>query len=244
MSTEQVPVGRAAGLGGSRRRRRASMKVKQWWVLVYRVPSEPASKRVGLWRDLKRMGALYLQQCVCILPDIGDNGEELERVMAKIPALGGEAIRFVVPRLEAADEARIIAGFREQRASEYAEIVEECETKFQKEIEFEHFRENYTFQEAEEIEQDLDKIRRWYDRVKARDWFHADRADEVDGWLERCQQLLNGFVEEVYRRQERASLSRAEEDDEAADVLVAEARLMPLPLRRRKRAARATDGGA
>jgi hypothetical protein len=33
-------------------------------VLVYRIPSEPASKRVAIWRDLKRTGALYLQQCV------------------------------------------------------------------------------------------------------------------------------------------------------------------------------------
>ena len=39
------------------------MRVKQWLVLVYRIPSEPASKRVAIWRDLKRTGALYLQQC-------------------------------------------------------------------------------------------------------------------------------------------------------------------------------------
>jgi DNA-binding transcriptional regulator PaaX len=49
----------------------ASAGVKQWWVLVYRVPSETASKRVGLWRNLKRAGALYLQQRVWMLPDIG-----------------------------------------------------------------------------------------------------------------------------------------------------------------------------
>jgi len=225
-------------------RRKAATRVKQWWVLVYRVPSEPASKRVGLWRDLKRIGALYLQQCVCILPDVSTNGEELERVMAKIPALGGEAIRFVVPRLDAADEARIIAGFRDQRASEYAEIIEECETKFQKEIEFEHFRENYTFEEAEEIEQDLDKIRRWYDRVRGRDWFGTDHSDEVERWLERCQELLNGFAEEVYRRQELGARTSGDEDDGAAARGPATAaQLMPLPLRRRKRPARGTGGG-
>ena len=39
-----------------------------WLLLVYRVPSEPASKRVTIWRDLKRLGALYLQQCVCLVP--------------------------------------------------------------------------------------------------------------------------------------------------------------------------------
>jgi hypothetical protein len=221
------------------------MKAKRWWVLVYRVPSEPASKRVGLWRDLKRTGALYLQQCVCILPDIGSNGEELERIMAKIPSLGGEAIRLVVPRLDPADEARIVQCFRDQRASEYAEIIEECETKFQKEIEFEHFRQNYTFEEAEEIEQDLDKIRRWYERVRERDWFDADRREEVERWLERCQELLNGFTEEVYRRQEAVAPPDMEEEEEedspAAASLPPVAAVTPLALDRRKRPAR-TNG--
>ena len=215
--------------------------VKRWWLLVYRVPSEPASKRVGLWRDLKRTGALYLQQCVCILPDIGPNRDELERVMAKIPTLGGEALRFEVPKLDADDEARIIQGFREQRASEYAEIIEECETKFQKEIEFEHFRQNYTFEEVEEIEQDLEKIRRWYDRVKERDWFGAERADEVEQWIGRCEALLAGFTEEVYRRQEEAAASSADAGRRAGRELPgaepAQPSITRLPLARRKRTA-------
>jgi len=220
------------------------MKVEQWWVLVYRVPSEPASKRVGLWRDLKRTGALYLQQCVCVLPDIGSNGEELERVIAKIPPLGGESIRFVVPHLDPTDEARIVQGFRDQRASEYAEIIEECETKFQKEIEFEHFCRNYTFEEAEEIEQDLQKIRRWYERVRERDWFDAERREEAEHWLERCQELLTAFTEEVYRRQEGVPSSETGEDYSLGDRGLAEtATLTPLPLGRRKRTAR-TNGGS
>src|SRR5438445_11677702 len=131
-----------------------------WRVLIYRVPTEPASKRVAVWRDLRRLGALYLQQCVCIFPEMPGVTESVNQVAAKIPALGGETFLLDVPRLQPEDEARIIAAFREQRTSEYAEIIEECETKFVKEIEFEHFRENYTFEEAEEIEQDLEKIRR------------------------------------------------------------------------------------
>ena len=215
------------------------MRVKQWLVLVYRIPTEPASKRVAIWRDLKRTGALYLQQCVCILPDIGSNGEELERVMAKVSSVGGETVRFVVPRLDSGDEARITQAFREQRTSEYAEIIEECETKFQKEVEFEHFRQNYTFEEVEEIEQDLDKIRRWYDRVKERDWFAADRREEVERWIERCQELLIGFAEEVYKRQDSdAGAETAVADfDEVAQGLIDAPPITRLPLGRRKRPA-------
>ena len=86
------------------------------------------------------------------------------------------------------------------RDKEYAEIIEECETKFVKEIEFEHFRQNYTFEEAEEIEQDLEKIRRWFARIVERDWFGADRRGEVEVWIEKCENCLNGFEQEVYRR--------------------------------------------
>lgn len=169
-------------------------------MLIYRVPTEPASKRVAVWRDLKRLGALYLQQCACIFPDTPGVTEQVNQVAAKIPALGGETFLLDVPRLQPEDEARIIEAFRAQRTSEYAEIIEECETKFVKEIEFEHFRQNYTFEEAEEIEQDLEKIRRWFERVRDRDWFKAERRDEVESWLARCQGLLARFEEEVYRR--------------------------------------------
>jgi hypothetical protein len=177
------------------------MEGREWLLLVYRVPTEPASRRVAIWRDLKRLGALYLQQCVCILPRLGPVQEELERISAKIPTLGGEYTRFDIPKLPPADEVKIITSFRTLRNKEYAEIVEECETKFVKEIEFEHFRQNYTFEEAEEIGQDLEKIRRWFARIVERDWFAADGRQAVEGWIERCQVLLDEFEQEVYRRQ-------------------------------------------
>ncbi len=176
------------------------MDIPAWLVLIYRVPSEPASRRVAIWRDLKRLGALYLQQCVCILPRLGAVADNLERVTLKIEGMGGEHTLFEVPRVRPETESRIISAFRDLRNKEYAEIVEECETKFIKEIDFEHFRQNYTFEEAEEIAQDLDKIRRWYASIRERDWFGADRADDVATWLDRCQTLLAGFEEEVYRR--------------------------------------------
>src|SRR5205807_3310022 len=189
-----------------------------WRVLVYRVPTEPASKRVAVWRDLKRLGALYLQQCACIFPDIPGVTGEVNQVAAKIPALGSETFLLDVPKLQPEDEARIVAAFREQRTNEYAEIIEECETKFVKEIEFEHFRENYTFEEAEEIEQDLEKIRRWFAQVQERDWFGADRRDEVQAWLERCRGLLASFEEEVYRRNASGAGAAGDEEMATADA--------------------------
>jgi hypothetical protein len=210
-------------------------------VLIYRVPTEPASKRVAVWRDLRRLGALYLQQCACIFPTIPGVTEALDQVAEKIPSLGGDTFLLDVPKLQPEDEARIIAAFREQRTNEYAEIIEECETKFVKEIEFEHFRQNYTFEEAEEIEQDLEKIRRWFDQVKKRDWFNAERRDEVDAWLERCRGLLAGFEEEVYRRNSNGGVSpQREEQPQTASVSALRPITRLRPRTRRSKAGNAT----
>lgn len=171
-----------------------------WLVLVYRVPSDVSNNRVSVWRDLKRAGALYLQQCVCVLPARSEPRAALGEVRDKIVRLGGSSNLFEVPGMAEQEEQALLDGFRDLSARQYAEIVEECEIKFVKEVEFETFRENFTFAEAEEIEQDLDKIRRWYARVQERDWFGATGRDAVARHIERCEALLEGFYTEVHTR--------------------------------------------
>ena len=41
------------------------MKIQNWLLLTYKVPAEPAKKRIAIWRRLKGMGAIYLQNGVC-----------------------------------------------------------------------------------------------------------------------------------------------------------------------------------
>jgi hypothetical protein len=174
-------------------------KLSGWLVLVYRVPTEPSAARVSVWRDLKRLGALYLQNAACILPDRKDLRGSMEKVRSRIDELGGTCTYFEVPSLPGDQDARMMESFRSLAAKEYAEIVEECETKFVKEIEFERFRENYTFEEAEEIRQDLEKIRRWMTKVEARDWFGGPGRDEARTWMDRCEELLEAFEVDVYK---------------------------------------------
>ena len=80
-------------------------------------------------------------------------------------------------------------------------ILEECRTKFVKEIEVERFRENYTEEEAEDIREDLEKFRRWYTRVIEPDWFDAGKRDGVASDLEQCERLLEEFEADVHRRE-------------------------------------------
>jgi hypothetical protein len=84
----------------------------------------------------------------------------------------------------------------------YCNLVRSCDVNFSKEIEFETFRQNFTYAEAEEIGQELDKIRRWYDRVVERDWFGAARREAARQSIERSAKLLEEFEEKVFLKQE------------------------------------------
>ena len=46
-----------------------------WLVLIYRVPSEPSRLRSAVWRRLKSLGAIYLQNSAAALPaSVGNEG--------------------------------------------------------------------------------------------------------------------------------------------------------------------------
>jgi hypothetical protein len=182
------------------RKKQADPADGPWLMLIYRVPTGSSRARVAVWRELKRLGGLYVQQAVCVLPDRGDMRDTLGKVRTRIDELGGSSVFLTLHDVEADARTTFVDGFREQSAKEYAEIVEECETKFFKEIEFERFRNNYTFEETEEIRQDLEKLRRWLDKVEARDWMGADGRELARQKVAECEALLEQFEADVYEK--------------------------------------------
>jgi hypothetical protein len=172
-----------------------------WQLLVYRLPTQPSSARVGVWRDLRRLGALPLQQSCVAVPEVGDLDARLSDIAERILALGGDHYRFRLTDLSGSDDARLRSAWNELRGQEYAEIAEECRTKFAKEVEFEIFRDNLTAAEAEELEADLDKIRAWFERIRARDWFAGSGRPEAEAGIAASQRLLDDFLERVYERE-------------------------------------------
>jgi hypothetical protein len=179
-----------------------------WRLLIYRLPGgESARARVAVWRELRRLGALPLQQGVAAAPELGDLGDRLDGVEARITAEGGTFYRFRLDALSDAERSRLEADWNALREQEYAEIVEECETKFAREIEFEIFRGNLTAGEAEEIEADLDKIKAWYGRIRARDWYQAASRRDAEDAIARSEALLEDFVDRVYRAEAEAGPS-------------------------------------
>src|SRR6266542_2540088 len=56
-----------------------------------------------------------------------------------------------------------------------------------------------TLAELEEEEHSLERLRRWWRDLKARDAFALPEASDAEQHLKRCEQLLDAFAEPVYR---------------------------------------------
>ena len=181
---------------------------RRFLLLVYRMPAKPTRGRVWVWRSLKKSGALYLQDSVCVLPDGKRVRDELAPIIERIEESRGTFHLMPLRSLPGDEEQKLVEGFVSQSAKHYDEIVENCEVNFAKEIEFEHFRQNYTYEEAEEIRMEFEKICLWFDRVVERDWFGAANRADAQRWLDRCERLLEEFEAQVFARDARRDTGR------------------------------------
>jgi hypothetical protein len=174
---------------------------RRWLLLIYRVPQEPPGRRTYVWRQLKQRGALYLQQAVGLLPDRPDLYQALENLAGRIGEYGGEVSLLRTESPSAAWEQDVIQRFDQARGEEYAELSENVE-RFEDEIRREERKRRFTYAQLEDIEADWDKLQRWSERIKARDFFGSTARAEADAALERGRDLLERFRAAVYAHEE------------------------------------------
>jgi hypothetical protein len=166
-----------------------------WLLLVYRVPPEPSRLRAAVWRRLKTLGAIYLQNSAAALPAGVAAERALRKLRAEILDMGGTAVLLSCAVLAGADGVH--AAFQAARDDEYAEIVDRCED-FLAQVKKEHVASHYTFAELEENEVDLDKLVKWLARVAERDVFGAAGRQAADKALAACAASLEEYAARVY----------------------------------------------
>jgi hypothetical protein len=102
------------------------MVTTPWILLTYKVPPEPTAKRMALWRRLKGMGAVYLQNGVCLLPKIDDHVRRLKIRENDVAEMNGEAVILKTVALDRSREEKVVACFRADRDDAYeGEIAKE-----------------------------------------------------------------------------------------------------------------------
>lgn len=168
-----------------------------WLLLTYKVPPEPAAKRIALWRRLKGMGAVYLQNGVCLLPKTDDHIRRLKMIENDILEMAGESVILETVALDRAQEDKVVQRFRADRDDQYREFLGRC-ADFEAEIAKEVAINKFTYAELDEEDADLRKLQGWLEKIRKLDFYEAPLAEEASERLRACEVLLDSYARRVF----------------------------------------------
>ena len=130
-----------------------------WWVmLAYRVPREPSTPRIAVWRKLHSLGVAQVGDGLVALPEDVRTREQLEWVAADVDAAGGSAILWRAEMRATRDEQHLIAQLQQARAEEYRTLIIQAEEQ------------TSTWPDADQA-RTLARLRRELRRIRRRDYF-------------------------------------------------------------------------
>src|ERR1700675_2624546 len=84
----------------------------RWVLLAFRIPREPSTPRIAVWRKLKRLGVAQILDGLVALPLDNRNREQLEWVADDVTEAGGEATIWIGTLASAAQERQVAARTR------------------------------------------------------------------------------------------------------------------------------------
>lgn len=131
--------------------------MSKWLLLVYRIPREPTASRVFVWRKLKQLGAIPLQDAAWVLPQSPRTKEQFQWLAAEISELKGEALLWEAEQLYATDSDSLRRQFLEPVEAEYREILLALKKK----------------------NRDLAALSKRFQEAKTRDYFASDLGPKV-----------------------------------------------------------------
>lgn len=128
-----------------------------WLLLHYTLPAKPTALRVYIWRKLKRLGAILLNETVWVLPDSLRTAEQFQWLTAEIQERNGEAYLWRSSIILGMQEEALINKFKEQVDQEYRNLQKELRKR----------------------NPDLAKLSRHYQQIAAADHFHSELGQQV-----------------------------------------------------------------
>ena len=173
------------------------MATPPWLLLTYKIPPEPAAKRIAVWRRLKGMGAVYLQNGVCLLPKTDDHARRLKILENEIAEIGGDAVILETVAFDRAQGEKVLARFKADRDDAYREFIDKCDD-FESEIAKETTAQHFTYNELEENDVELKKLQGWLEKIRRLDFYCAGLAAEAVDRLKRCESLLDAYAQRVF----------------------------------------------
>jgi hypothetical protein len=97
-----------------------------WVLLSYRLPREPSTPRITIWRKLKRLGVAQIADGVVALPADARTREHLEWIAEEITDAHGTAAIWLAQTTTPAAERELAGTMAAARTAEYTHVITEA----------------------------------------------------------------------------------------------------------------------
>ena len=151
-----------------------------WVLLAYRVPRNPSTPRIAVWRSLKRLGVAQLNDGLVALPLDSRTREALEWVADDVEAAGGEASVWIATPASRSQERALAARMAEAVAGEYQAVATEAGDAAR--------------QEPWLRRRTLARLRRELQRIRRRDFFPPAEREQAEAAVEQLAATLEEAV--------------------------------------------------
>jgi hypothetical protein len=95
----------------------------RWVLLAYRMPREPSTPRITVWRKLDRLGVARLGDGLVGLPADARTQEQVDWVAQEVVEAGGTATVWLATPGSVAQERAVAEAMRAARAAEYDAVL-------------------------------------------------------------------------------------------------------------------------
>ena len=95
----------------------------EWVMLAYRMPREPSTPRIAVWRRLRQLGVAQPVDGLALLPAEPRTREGLEWIAERVTEAGGQATLWTARNLSATEEDATVATMNAAISAEYAALT-------------------------------------------------------------------------------------------------------------------------
>jgi len=145
-------------------------------LLAYRLPREPSTPRIAVWRKLKQHGVVQLLDGLVALPLDARNRERFDWLAGEIVEAGGEATVWHAGVAGRRQHSELVAALKAAIADEYESVAAEAERLCEG--------------SPRSRGRALARLRRELHRIHARDYFPTPARERAERAVDKLGQLV------------------------------------------------------
>jgi hypothetical protein len=153
----------------------------RWVLLAYRLPREPSTPRIAVWRKLDQLGVVRLGDGLVGVPANARTREQLDWIAEEIRQVSGTASVWLATATDAAQEETLIEAGRAARSAEYGSVLAEARSA--------------ATAAAQERRRALRRLRAQLRRIERRDFFAAPYRDDARAAVESLNEDTGGVTD-------------------------------------------------